>query len=454
MTEKVNSLEKLKNIISKEKKIIEEMVSLLKGLEKVNSVEEREIVFSQIDSLKNSLKKININIPKILEKISLTRPFYSTKQIKKIKERFEIPVPKPIDLPEQEKPIENKTSKISSQKKLSLENLKPKMKLSKLERETLKRLKKKKEKIISKKVKKPSKYVKIANKIFSKFSISLLDKKMFETLKRDLMKTNLQFILPSYISVILFTTLLSTIVALFLFIFFLFFNIGTEFPIITMLTENIGARFLKVFWILFLVPIATFLFVYFYPSLERKSIGNRIDQELPFATIHMAAISGSMIEPSKIFSIIISTKEYPYLEKEFTKLINEVNIYGYDLVTALRNTSFKSPSKKLTELFNGLATTINSGGDLPEFFDKRAQSLLFEYRIEREKYTKSAETFMDIYISVVIAAPMILMLLLMMMRISGLGISLSTTMITLIMVLGVSVINIIFLTFLHLRQPK
>jgi len=164
------------------------------------------------------------------------------------------------------------------------------------------------------------------------------------------------------------------------------------------------------------------------------------------------AISGSMIEPSKIFSIIVSTKEYPYLKKEFTKLINDINILGYDLVSALRNSANNSSSKKLTELLNGIATTINSGGNLPVFFDKRAQSLLFEYRVEKEKKTRSAETFMDIYISVVIAAPMILMLLLMMMKISGLGISLSTSMITLIMVLGVSIMNIVFLTFLHLKH--
>jgi flagellar protein FlaJ len=194
--------------------------------------------------------------------------------------------------------------------------------------------------------------------------------------------------------------------------------------------------------------------MYVYPSLEKKSLEGKINQELPFATIHMSSISGSMIDPSKIFSIIIATREYPNLEKQFVKLMNEMNIFGYDFVTALRTIAFNSPSKKLTELLNGLATTITSGGDLPGFFDKRAQSLLFDYRLEREKYTKSAETFMDIYISVVIAAPMIFMLLFMMMKISGLGISLSTQMITLMMVLGVGLINIVFLTFLQLKQPN
>ena len=192
--------------------------------------------------------------------------------------------------------------------------------------------------------------------------------------------------------------------------------------------------------------------MYIYPTLEKKSEAQKIDSELAFATIHMAAISGSMINPIKIFEIIISTKEYPAIEKEFTKLINEINVYGSDLVSALKNTARNTSSIRLNELLNGLATTINSGGHLPDFFDQRSQSLLFEHRLEQEKATKAAETFMDVYISVVIAAPMILMLLLMMMKISGLGLSISVGMITLFMVLGVVIINIIFLAFLQMKK--
>lgn len=194
--------------------------------------------------------------------------------------------------------------------------------------------------------------------------------------------------------------------------------------------------------------------MYSYPFLEKKSAEVKINQELPFATINMAAISGSMIDPTKIFSIIISTGEYPSLEKEFTQLMNEINIYGYDLITALKNVAKNSPSKKLGELLNGLSTTISSGGDLPEFFKKRAETLLFEHKIQKEKDTKSAETFMNVYISIVIAAPMILMLLLMMIKIGGMGISLSTTAITMIVVTAVSLINILFLTFLHIKQSS
>ena len=443
MIETKDSLTKLKSIISKEGKTVRELNSLFNYLKNADA-EERNMIFSQIKALRESLKKTNEGVSKTLEEISLTKLLHAKKQ------------DKGSDIPGKQKElIEPEPTKDGQKKSFMKKGKIPGgIVLSSLEKETLKRLKKKEKKIIEKKVKKPSKYVEKANKIFSDFSISLLKKEMFKKLGEDLIKTNLQFTPISYVSAILFTTLISAIAGVFIFVFFLFFNLGEEPPFISLVVESMGIRFLKVFWILFVIPIGTFLIMYFYPSLEKKSTEYQINQELPFAVIHMSAISSSMLEPSKIFNIIIATKEYPYLEKEFIKIINEIHIYGYDLVTSLRSIALNTPSKKLADLFNSLATTITSGGDLAEFFEKRSESLLFEHRLEREKYTKTAETFMDIYISVVIAAPMILMLLLMMMKISGLGIAMSGGMITLVMVLGVIVINILFLTFLHLKQPK
>jgi flagellar protein FlaJ len=324
-----------------------------------------------------------------------------------------------------------------------------------LEKETIKRIQKKQKKEIedSKKNKKSeSEYLKIASKIFSKTSRRFMGNKSFQKMQDQLMKANLKFTPVGYLSTIFLTTTISALIAGFLFLFFLFFNFGATLPIITRATETVNIRFFKVFWILFVVPIVTFLTMYIYPSLEKKSAGEMIDIELPFATIHMASIAGSMINPIKIFEIINTTKEYPALEKEFTKMINEINIYGYDLVSALKNTAKNSPSKKLSELLNGLATTLNSGGDLPKFFEERSQTLLFNYRIQQQKDAKAAETAMDMYISLLIAAPMILMLLMMIMKLSGLGIAMSVSMIGLLVTLGVVILNIFFLVFLQLKR--
>ncbi|MEK6898335.1 MAG: type II secretion system F family protein [Nanoarchaeota archaeon] len=425
MYEEEGIFPRLKNQILREEEIIGEINKLLDAL---NKNPKNKNVANRINELKRNLRKENKILLRFIYGISIVKPLNYQKQ-----------------------PAGEKIQEIQNEK---LPDIKAKEEflLPALEKRTLRRIKEKDVEDVKKKIKKPNIYVRFSNKMFSEFSGKLITQGKFDSVKKNLVKANIDIMPKSYISVIFFTTLISAGISFFIFLFFLFFNFGVKLPIITLSTESIGIRFLKVFWILFVVPAGTFLFMYLYPSMEKSSVEKKMNRELPFATINMAAISGSMIDPTKIFNIIVSTREYPYLEKEFIRVVNNVNLLGYDLVTSLRNSAFKSPSKKLVDLFNGIATTIASGGDLPRFFDERARSLLFEYNLEKEKETRAAETFMDIYISVVIAAPMILMLLLMMMRISGLGLNISTSTITLIMVLGVSIINIISLVFLNLRQ--
>ncbi len=404
----------LKETISKQKTILGD----IKKLYGVTQVEDKKIISTEIQDLLDNSKELSKRIDQILEELNIQetafpRFFSIGRMLKKLK---------------MERGLE----------------------ADELEKETLKRLKtkskKEKENVVEKYV-----YAKFANKIFSSYSKKLIEKKYFQSLEIDLEKANLNHTLPGYVSIILLTTLISLIAGLIIFVFFIFFKIEPHLPIIN-LASDFGSRAIKIIWIPIFFPIAGFFASYFYPSWERKADETQIDYELPFATINMAAIAGSMINPVKIFEIILASEEFPYIKKELTKLMNEINIYGYDLVNALRNSARNTPSKKMAELFGGIATTINSGGDLAQFFEKRAESLLFEYRLKREKETKLAETFMDIYISIVIAAPMIFMLLLIMIKITGLGISLSTGAITLVMVLGVAMINFFFLIFLHLKK--
>ena len=441
-------IEELRQKILMQKKLFGEVVSFSTHLKNADNEREGKMISYQIEILKTGLRKSVNDVVDVLGRIYLFKP------LKKGVDEFDI---ENIRVPEEITKNIAQNLQIDKQKvsgvAQSLQAEKKKSKPDSLEKLTLSRLKKKKEKVLKVKERKPRRYVKMASRFFHNYSTNLINKGKFQALSRDLIKANMDFVPAAYVSVIFFTAALSIFAAFLIMIFFLFFNVVALPPFIVQMQEGFAIRFLKVFWLLFAIPATTFAFCYYYPSMERKSIENRINQELPFAVVHMSAISSSMIEPSKIFNIIVLTREYPALEKEFIKIQNEINVYGYDLVTALRNRSFNSPSKKLSELFNGLATTINSGGNLPEFFEKRSQSLLFEHRLEKEKQGKASETFMDIYISAVIAAPMILMLVLMMMRISGIGISLSTGMISFIMILAVSLINILFLAFLKLKQP-
>jgi len=428
ITPKKDIFSDLKKIILIEKKITEEMTSLLHETSNAGW-EGYETILSQIDSLKKSLLEENEKIPEILDRFNLAKGLHHRKA-------EEIRIPK-----------KNFIQKINEEIRLAKE-----FKISRMERNVVKRLEIKKKKAAKIIGKKPSAYSGVSSRLFSETARELVNGKNFERMIKDLLKTNLGVVPSAYISMILFSVLISAGIAVFLFTFLLFFKISLAAPFIIPV-EDMISRFLSIFWILFVIPVTTFFALYVYPSLERKSLEAGIDQELPFATINMSAIAGSKIEPTSIFSIIVSTGEYPHLKGQFTKVMNEISIYGHDLVTALVNSADSCPSKKLSDLYNSLATNITSGGDLGQFFEKRSDTLLLDYRLERERYTRASETFIDVYISIVIAAPMILMLLLMMIQVSGLGIALSPTTISLIMILGVAGVNFVFLMFLRLKQP-
>ena len=434
----------LKEKVSKEIRTIKEIISLNEGSQKSKSERDKKMILSQMELIKTLLNNQQKEVNESLAQISLTKPLDSNTSDFSISENLQ---PKK----EISKEIAIGYNLLADQRDLSPPFTKKD--LSPLEKISLKRLREKKEAVSKNKEDKPSKYVNFAVRSFYSLSRKLIYDGMFGSLKTELVKANMQFIPENYVSVIFFTTLLSIFVSIFLFVFFLFFNVSYTMPIISLAGEAFQSRALKFFWMIFVIPLGTFFMLYTYPSLEKKSIEGKINQELPFVTIHMSSIAGAMKDPSKMFGIIISTGEYPTMQREFAKIINEIHIYGYDLVSALRSSSFNCPSRKLGELYNGISTTISSGGDLAQFFEKRAETLLFDYKIEREKYNKSTETFMDIYLSVVIAAPMILMLLLIIMRVSGLGITLSTTAISLITIMGVTMANIFFLVFLYIKQP-
>ncbi len=444
--------EVLKQNIRRKKQIIKQLEELFYNAKMISSEKERKAISENAKSLINQLLILNRAIPNILDKIEVQyqenkKPLAEKSSAKKPKKRNE----KLINVS-----YKPKSSKERTYITINKEDKKKFLKELNIEYESLKRIKKpeKKEKEKVGEFRKPNQYVKFSNRFFSNYSKKLAEKEFLSKVKTDLKKADMPFLTESYISVMLMTTLISFFVGIILFIILIFVNMGFGYPFISLVEESFGLRILKIIWVIPIIPILVFLSLYYYPATEASSLEKKINQEIPFVVIHMSAIAGSGIEPLKIFRVIAMSEEYEATKKEISKLINQVNVYGYDLSSALKNCAKKTPSKRLSELFSGLSTTISSGGKLTTFLNKRSESLLLDYRLEREKFTQIAGTFMDIYISVVIAAPMILLLLMVLLNVTGIEVRLSANVIAAIIILAIALINVLFLVIMQLKQPK
>ena len=421
------AIEAIKSNLNKAENIAKEIKALASAHESVK-LEERAIIEKSVSVLIEQLKVIDEPIAALIQSLVPEEIKIKIKRKKK-KEKPEI---------KKYKRISTATGPVyisSESKKLFLEDLGIKSKkIREIRKKILRKQKRKSEEL-----KKPSFISHISNKLFYNFSLKLAKGPLFKGIEKDLRKANMPYMLSSYISIILFVTSIVFVVSIIL-------ALALSASLIEAV-RNIG--------IAIALTAVSFFLVISWPANIASSYKKKIDAELPFAVSHMAAIASSKVEPSRIFSILALSKEYKAVGAEIKKIVNQINVYGYDLTTALKNVSKATPSKKLAELFSGMSTTITTGGNLVTYLNEKAKSILMDYKLSRERYSTVIGLYSDIYTALLIAAPLIFMLLLAVISIMGsnfMGMPAST--LSNVGIIAIAILNIIFLVFLHLTQPE
>ncbi len=283
-----------------------------------------------------------------------------------------------------------------------------------------------------------SKYGKLANRFVEPLTMFLTKKypDLFESLMKSLKLVNLNMLSKTYISVIIFSSLISWV----------FFTL-----LFTLILYNIVAG-IGIGIVMF---ILTIIFVYYYPSSMIGARKKKIKDELPFAIVHMAAVAGSGTQPINIFKLLVESQEYVEIAKEIKKILNYVNVFGYNLSTALKNVADTTPSYEFRELLNGIISTIETGGDLRSYLDSKAIDSLATYKLDRQRYVETLATYSDIYTGILVAAPLLFVTTLTIINVISPNIGgFTVETIALIGTFGlIPALNIGFIIFLNLTQP-
>jgi len=460
--------EDLKRNLEQEKKIVADMKAIAIGYQ--NDAANRDFYASSLKALAEQMDFLNNAVPELLKEWSSFGEGVDANQdaLSPKKKMSKLNVVKKLKLPDMPVSLDLKKSKVKKKKVRKREsknksvdrdvvsvsyvspvtkekrfmtiNKKDRaefIKKLKLSEEALAGMKKIKEKKVGVAGRKPNPYITFSSKHFRKYSDKYSSK--FSEVSKDLKNANIPILLSSYLSMAMMSSVIAFSFGILVFLILLVFSLSN--------------------WIYFMLPFGflglTMAAFYFYPSSEASTAHKNITYELPFSVIHMAAIAGSNITPVKIFKIIANSPEYPNVGAEMRKVVVQIEIYGYDMVTSLKNVAKTTSNKNLSELFSGLATNISSGGELKNYLEKKSESFLMDYRLEREKYSDLAGTFMDVYISILIAAPLVLMMMLIVMNVAGLGMGNLSIMVMMSLAIGGIVItNIIFIVVLNAKQPR
>jgi len=425
----------IKNNLIKEKKVLEQILSLNLRMQDSNA-SERNFFSKAILSLLEQFIIVNNSTR---EGISTYKGYYSDSLPSANKEKV-ILGGESITINKEDK------TKLLAELQISIQ--------------AINKIKQKKSSVNLKQTQTASQFVSFSSKLFLKKSSKFTKSEFFIPLIKNMKKANMSILVSSYISTMLFATILTFLISIFIAVVFAFFTIGYSpgvlFPVFSLVKEGILLRLLNNVLIALILPVIVFFLFYLYPASQASSIKTKIENELPFAIIHMSAIAGSGVEPVKVFNIIATSYEYPAVSSEIKKLMNMINLYGYDLVTSLKEAAKTTSSEKLGAVLTGIANITISGGDLKEYLEKKAADSLLDYKLQMKSEASAAETSMDLYIGVLIAAPLILMVMLVIMgAVPGLGFKgMSTVFLSYLVIGGIALLNIGFLVFLKMKKKS
>lgn len=257
---------------------------------------------------------------------------------------------------------------------------------------------------------KTTRYGKVAN-VFLKSTAKSLEKKFpafAKNLSHTIQMADIKILSPTYMSIMVFTALLVFLLAAsIIMVGARLFNLNLLSAFLFTILGGLGCALLTL--IIFAV----------YPSVVVSKRSHQIKNDLPFAVIHMATIAGSGAEPMAMFRLLVNSSEYKGLDSDLKRIVNYVNLFGYDVSTALKTVASTTPSRPWKDILTGVTATIESGGSLKSYLKSMAEDTMNTYRLERKKYVETLATYSDIYTAVLIAAPLLFIVTLAIINILG-----------------------------------
>ena len=143
-----------------------------------------------------------------------------------------------------------------------------------------------------------------------------------------------------------------------------------------------------------------------------------IDENLPHGLNYLLALASSGMPPRDIWAGLARASVFGALATEAERIVRDLDIFGVDLLTAMRNAQERSPSKRFAEFLVGAVSAFQSGVELESYLRNKEEQY---QRAEMEEQLKTIDTMAlmaEAFLVVVVAAPLFLIILLTVMSIS------------------------------------
>ena len=200
---------------------------------------------------------------------------------------------------------------------------------------------------------------------------------------------------------------------------------------------------------LLLTALALFGLLY-YPVYHKNQMSKKIDNTLIYTVSYMTVLASSGVSFERIMENVAEVEAKGPLKRLVSKFITDVRLLGFPMSRALKDMASRSPSKSLTQLLEGVDNISQTSGDLKSLFDFNYRQLLNVKRQQLLKMLNSLTYIGEIYVTLMVVAPILFIVMLTILSILGGGASAggSITQLNLLVFLGLPFIAAAFLVIL------
>lgn len=230
--------------------------------------------------------------------------------------------------------------------------------------------------------------------------------------RSNLAKASIRLSFETYLGITVFSTILASIAA---------FTIS--YLCLTILTDlTLHSRFILPILICVLSGGLTAVTCYAYPIMVSISRSRKIEANLPMIANFMSVLSTSGMPPGNVIKSLTRVAKEFSVDREMMGLVADLELLGSDLNEALRKASERSPSRKFASLLDGIIATSHMGGDMAAYLRDQANKYKNARMLSMKTFIDNLAVVAEIYVTFMVAAPIMLIVMLSVMSFLGAGI--------------------------------
>ena len=239
---------------------------------------------------------------------------------------------------------------------------------------------------------------------FGKLLEPLIEKGRFEWLNISLKKAGMDISVRAYLGSAIFSSILVGLLSMVLAVAGGLALLGSE----NLVTTLIGGLVLGG-----LIGLLTYLPFLYWPSMRAQDRRILMEAGLTSTASYLSAMSSSGVPPDRLFYSLAGEESVaPAISKESKRITRDIEIFGYDILKALRTSSERSPSERFSKFLDGISATITSGGDLTFYLAAETKSHMKLKEAETKEFIEQLGVLAEIFMILGVVAPLFFVIIL------------------------------------------